>query len=497
MGVSSASIEDELIQLEVEAGLQLPKGTDNGEAISLKLYVDQVLDDQGNDVLRDEQCLPNGVRAFGRNHEAAVGMNVQNARMLVSKIVRLKPEVELARVARVKGRLEYAVPVDVRPHRVAAREGERVEDGDLSFYVGKVDASWVGYRIAGDPDKIVEIRGLNADGKVLRRGSSMSMDALVGEGKSGRMEFRGEPRGLIVYVVHEINRHSYPFEIQGLFAVPATEPAPARPQHQPGVWDASRWQALARTDVTGIDVSVDSWAGGKPEKVTPKVVIRRSPVVLTLDNNPESAWQANPTLKVYLPLIPELVGNLSAYRFELEQPPRDKDGTKSSFEEYWLPRSYMTRYEGDHVSFRGDVEVGAQGYMHYESQLDLGFEKGQAIGPVKGLLTVRVPTSLERQSVPLPAFGRRIRVGEHALRIVRIENDFIPSMLVEISGAPEKLVTVNGLGTDGLGTPAENPRYEGGSWRVRLNTGTAFDKLEVVSAGEQALIRVPLMTPPD
>ncbi|RBP49185.1 hypothetical protein [Arenicella xantha] len=192
---SDAWAEDLALQLELVAkrmGPVLPAGqtfegdvSDSGMEYSLQLK--DVLNKQGQSILRDEHCL-RGAAFGGRNHELAESHQYQAGVFEVRKSVRLTSGTQIADIGQIQGQLSFRVPTEVQS-TVLSMRGERMfEYEGTAFRLSDIEGGSVQYSIDGDESKIVALRALNADGNVLRSQGKMTFGDSTAQSFAGAVD---------------------------------------------------------------------------------------------------------------------------------------------------------------------------------------------------------------------------------------------------------------------------------------------------------------------
>ncbi|MDH5395026.1 MAG: hypothetical protein OEW97_02030, partial [Gammaproteobacteria bacterium] len=215
--------DESIIELAVNAE---GKGFDNlpvemmhsaGKSPLAGLTITSVEDNEGNNLLREEQCgtARNLVAAslstmrdkeFKDNLWISKSVKVQGA-----KTVRLKPNVILSQVAKIKGKVAIQAATKTRVETLRAPFYRKtIEAGNVRMYFRKNTSGTVKYNLSGDTSKILAVRAKNAKGQYLASAGSSSMgNELIMVSKN----FRGKVASVEVILADELQMNEYPFEI--------------------------------------------------------------------------------------------------------------------------------------------------------------------------------------------------------------------------------------------------------------------------------------------
>lgn len=217
------AVDDSIIELEVNAE---GKGFDNlasnmmhrpGTSPVAGLSITSVEDKEGNNLLREEQCgdSRNSVAASLstiRDKELKDNVWISKAiKVQGSKTVRLKPDVVLSQVAKIKGQVAVQAATKTRVETLKAPFARKVIKTDqLRMYFRKNTPGTVKYTISGDTSKILAVRAKNAKGQYL---ASAGSSASGNETKMVSKFFKGKVASVEVVMADELQTKEYPFEI--------------------------------------------------------------------------------------------------------------------------------------------------------------------------------------------------------------------------------------------------------------------------------------------
>ena len=181
------------------------------------LSITSVEDLEGNNLLREEQCGKARNQALtslntSRDKEFVDGNWItKSIKVSGDKSVRLQPNVLLAQVAKVKGKIAVRAATKTRTQTVRAPFARKVVETDkVRMYFRKSRNGTVNYTLSGDQGQVLAIRAKNAKGQYLSSGSS---SAFGKETKMVSKRFKGKVAAVEVVVADQMQSQEYPFEI--------------------------------------------------------------------------------------------------------------------------------------------------------------------------------------------------------------------------------------------------------------------------------------------
>ena len=215
--------DDSVIELSVTADgkgfenlpAELMHKSDKLPAASLTIT--RVEDSDGNNLMREEQCgsARNSVAASlntSRDKEFVDGKWVSKSiKVSGDKRVRLKQNVLLAQVAKIKGEIAVRAATRTKTHILSLPLARNViETGKVRIYFRKGSQGTVKYNLSGDTSHVLAIRAKNAKGQyLLSAGSS----AFGNKTKMVSKRFKGKVAAVEVVVAEKMQSKTYPFEI--------------------------------------------------------------------------------------------------------------------------------------------------------------------------------------------------------------------------------------------------------------------------------------------
>ena len=128
--------------------------------------------------------------------------------------IKLQEGAQVYSVATIKGEAKIKVPTKVEIQEIYVEVGQKIETQNFALVVNKVSKTSVSINIYGDDTYIINIDGLNKDGKKLTTSGSINNTRIFyGEGKWKNLNFRGTVVKLRVYLVKEAKDFTVPFEL--------------------------------------------------------------------------------------------------------------------------------------------------------------------------------------------------------------------------------------------------------------------------------------------
>jgi len=179
------SVPDSGLELEVEAFAgAIPNARAAGERA--RLFIDSVTSVAGQELLRIEPC--------GRQRNTLPGLFTESGgqRLRATKAVRLLPGADPRALGSVNGHVELRLPTRVETRSVSRpAAGATVAAHGAKVTITRVDGGDVQYQIAGDRDRVLEVRALNAAGQPLASDMKISSGFLLGEGTAAHVQYAG------------------------------------------------------------------------------------------------------------------------------------------------------------------------------------------------------------------------------------------------------------------------------------------------------------------
>ncbi len=173
---------------------------------SPRLVVDAVQSEAGESLLRDERCGPDRNGAPARLVSALLAGLLEG-----TKTVRLVPGATLDSVVRIAGRVEVDLPTRVEKLRAPAAVGAALESEGVAIELTGAAPDHFSYRVTGDPARLIEVRGLDADLRPLAAREAFELERLTGGGRIGARHYSGGLATVEAVFALETETLVYPF----------------------------------------------------------------------------------------------------------------------------------------------------------------------------------------------------------------------------------------------------------------------------------------------
>ena len=473
-----------LLELWLEGKVGLPDNKDRrfdgiGE---LSLSVSSVQDAVGQEMLRDELCL-NRNDLFGKspNHEIETNANHHQNHGWVWKHVRLMPHVTIEQIARIKGQLGFSVPTRVRKFNVPLRAGEVIEHAGVRFYLSSIKKDAISYQISGKAERLLEVRGLNKDGKVLRQGWKMSSM----EGGQSTQNYQGEVQKLELYIAEQYFQQKIDFELHDLFVMPEKEVEKTSPKwFAPEKMDVQRWRDYSRLNMNGLKIDPKKDWHIWEKNIAPIAEGSWAPIRMFLTHKP-AQWGNYPVAHMYFPMLPELPGVLSAFSYRVDEP-AVKDGAAVRYEMVSYP------YYSNSGKIVVEHEIKGQPMAVKNFSLASGLDDNQRLERLTGEIIFRLPKKTQSTKLTLNRLWGGQTVDGITVTLTEVKRGMFPGYGLKIEGAIEKLVNLHGLSIEGDRVMASPVNFQNaGYWTMTLPINRGIEKIELITASVQDVLHYP------
>jgi len=204
--------QGEALQITLQAKRAAPFGDAffawSNSGITQSLIINEVLDDQGNELLIDERCTkPRFSQSL--NHQANDTTNYSNEVIDTSKTVRLIESASVDKIAKLKGKYTLSVPSGVTLVGLGGDKRATEWQGG-AFKLSEISKGRVSYILTDSENRLLDVRGLNKEGKALSSSSSFS------GGKRYTKEFKGEVASIELVLAGAFEEQSFEFEVDTL-----------------------------------------------------------------------------------------------------------------------------------------------------------------------------------------------------------------------------------------------------------------------------------------
>ncbi len=479
LGITRVVAGDDGLQLTIRGeGRGLPNLGSRAKLVRMR--IDDVTDEQGASLLPLRACGPTSAREWAESSPVTTGSRFVGTELVKFPTVSIQKSITLADgsnagdVARIKGNIEFQMPVEIQAMRIAMPvEGQLVETKDLRvLFQGGTEHS-ISYQLSGDKSRLLEVRALNAAGQVLETGGASWTGGFFGGSENVSIDVQGTIASIELIIADRTETLSYSFEIDSAF--PPIDEDLSVPLLPFEVADASALNSAMQLD------SPEPEFDWNP----PLASTAAGPAFVAVQRLQASSFMGLTTrIGVYVPDAMPLAGHLNGGAVVLETAEL-ADGTT-------VP-----------LTLRGPVGLEPQGHIFnnefrgdpdkpwLQGEADLQMVDYDAATPVvlAGRLVFRAPVDTETVTMPATPGSRHAGDG-----LELVVSEWQPNNIeVDVPQGAERILFVEALDADG--NPAGRASRIAGSGEdleVRISNLMAHpETLRVVLATESAEHEVP------
>jgi hypothetical protein len=475
-------------QLGTEAKVALLPGRKfmSDYAEKLSFIVSSVKSRDGEELMRDEHCLPRGEVFGALNHQPETNFSTMNNQAVIMKNVRLTPGVRLEDIDTISGKVSFSAPTAVSRFPVTLKAGETIEHGGMRFYLSSIKDSSVSYQVSGKQEKLLEVRALNKQGKPLS--GSWSMSPTNGEGRVTKA-FQGKIAGLEIYIADKSFQQEKSFVLRDILAVPEKKvdkipPSFSSRRIDPGEWEKYASHNMKQLKVDPKDLQV--WDKNK----TPIAEADWPTVKMYVTHTPKK-WGNEPQIHLFYPMLKGLPGVLSGMSSVVSEP-APKDGPKEQAHHIFYP--YYSNSGKLVIKHKLDgLPVAYQAFT-----LNSGLGDNEKLTRLKGKLIFRLPTETKSTKLPLKELWAGKEVDGISITLKGISRGMFPGYELKIAGDIDKLVNVQGIGDNGKRVMGDPVNYQSdGYWTMTLPFNHGIESVELITAKKQNVIKFPFDLKPN
>jgi hypothetical protein len=222
LGVESLALKNQRIQIKFGVkAYDLPNlGNESSPAF---LVITDVVDQQGNSLLSAPGCgetdqrAPEAINNSYATSRFEDGKLVPGRALIGEKIIELAAGVNFAQVARIKGYIDYHLPIAVETKIIdAPLAGKSVDLYGTRVRFKTAGASALSFETSGNTQHLLQVNALTAANKPLSSSSGMRSGIFFGSGKSASLDFKGTVAKAEVIVASAIENQRYEFELNQL-----------------------------------------------------------------------------------------------------------------------------------------------------------------------------------------------------------------------------------------------------------------------------------------
>jgi|GEM_PF-4628004 len=445
----------------------------------LNFSIDSVLDNDNQELLRDERCDKTLPQFTQKNNEVANGFSSGNTAAHVNKTIRLKTASQFSNIKSVNGKLNLKAPVEVSSHKLTYKKGESFEHKDVQLKITDTQQQTVSYKVTGDEDKILEVRALNQKGDVLNRSQWSNFSGKV------TAKYQGNIAELEVFVSERLFEKSIDFAIsheQLLAANPANQ---YQINHLPSATYKKQLDVFSNTDLSQVTVESvkNQFYFSKPPIGSHQI----NPLKLFLTHDYQSSWGFNPKLHITLPLIDSLTFNLQAIEINVEQ--------ESPFKTFVETRpSFVINKDNSIGKYKGNKTLSGNEYLFKSTELKLDIKSGDKLESLKGNITYNLPSSITQTKIEFPELNQTIKNADTEITLSKINSNFIPRFIFKVKS--DNLVNLVAITDEGKFYPAQH-EFKNGLWELQYNLNPKIDSFLLLTSKGVEKVVLPFEIKPD
>lgn len=464
--------DDGFLTLAINAKAALPE-LDNSNGLSqlfqYALTINDVVNRQGETILRDERCVDPYEVIGALNHQPEDNGHAFSGTATVDRRLRLAKGTQVSDIDQVSGQYSLSYPRKVQTFSVPMRAGATIEFAGTSFELISLGARNARYKLTGNVDNFMEIRGLNANGDVLRKSFSTR------SGKFHNQSFQGDVKALQVFIANGFDTVTQSFTLRNIF-----EPTEEKPPAHPFVMSyanvqRAKWNLYQFIDMRLVKPTPEKWY---PSFESGQRAIGNKAwpgVKLFVTHNPED-YSPNPWAHLVLPLWGELSASMSALSYQLagdDQP------------EQFVP--VMFPYRGSEATLQmvKNQSVRGQPFGLINFYFDAGLDQGEPLNELAGELTLRLPQALESSDESFNNLWQTKEFDGIQVQLESVDRGSFAGYNFRIKGELNKLIAVHGMDDNGNRVAPTHQSFNNGSWNVVLPFDLSLNTLRVVTAEEQ------------
>jgi len=483
ISLTQASIDKEkdLLELSITGAINTPKidGWWLNSKAKLSLQVNSVVDINKQEMLREERCLKD-LGFAGKNQEVATGFQTNQQIASVLKRLRLKSASHFKDIANINGTLKFSIPTKVELIAINLSKGAKFEQYGVRFYLNDFSQQSISYQLSGDKEKVLEVRALNNKGQVL----SFSYSSGMGNRKTAN--YRGDIASIQLVIAKQKTEYESQFNLSADQFFPEQKIKDYYLSKRPAKVSKTQWltKSIKQLPAQKVMDYVSKGYSGENE------VARwySSPIGLLITHDNKSEWSTFLRYQLAIPLIDDLAYNLQAV--EINTAHQQKLTTN------YFPISphHVINKDQSKGKYSAAIKIANIGYLKNTSDIKLGLKPQQQLSEVTGKLKVNLPKKLTTINVGTPDFTERSFNHGVNIKLVEINNSFIPRYQYQIS-APN-LINMIAILEDGRELLPFQAEFEQGKWQLKFPLSQKIARFEVLIAEEVEQLSYPFTLAP-
>lgn len=471
--VSSVEMNDNgFLTLMLSAKAALPELADTSGLSSLfqfALTINDVVDRQGESMMRDERCV-DPYDVFGSlNHLPEDNGSAFSGQASVNRRIRLEQGVNISDINQVFGQYQLSYPKQVQSFSIPLKAGEKVEHAGAVFEVISLGERNVRYKLTGNVERFMELRALNANGDVLRKNFSSST------GKIRDQKFQGVVSRLQVYIADGFDTVSHDFTLSNLFE-PTGEEEPAHPFVMSyATVQRAKWNKYQFVDMRLVKPTPDDWFPNFDSGQRP-VGNQAWPGAKLFVTHNADGFNANPYGHLALPLWVELFASMSSLSYRLsgnDQP------------EQFVPAYFPYRGSEATLELVENQRVRNEPFGLVNFMFNADYEDGEAFKGLSGVLTLRLPQGLQSTDENFNQLWKPMDINGVTVELERVTRGTFAGYNFRVTGDLDDLIAVHGMTDWGKRVAPSFQSFNNGSWSVILPFHEELNTLRIITATEQ------------
>ena len=478
-----------LVEISVKTSINKPKidGWWSHSKANFSLSIDSINNAAGENLLRDERCVKD-LSYKTANHKAETGYGSSNDIAYITKRVRLAPNSTFKDVANISGKMAFSIPTAVEYIDLNLAKKVSYEKHGVRFYINDFTPQSVTYQVSGQSENILEIRGLNATGQILKTNYTM------GSGDKKTLHLKGNVAKIQLLVATQYSAHKASFNLTADKFFPEGEFNSYYLSKRPTTVSKKRWnspdakgQKLTQNNV------IEFLTKDKYSRKDVTATFYQFPIGFTFSHDNKSSWAQAPTFQVAIPFIPELAFNLQAVQVSAQH----KENSALSYFEI-APRSYINN-DKSRGKYTHDKLVAGIGFMKIRAGLDLGIPEKASINTLSGKIAVQLPKTIATVNIGKPSFEETTFDHGIKVQLTSISGGFIPLYGYKVSA--KNLINMIAVLDDGREfLPSQQATFKNddanGYWELRFPLLQNIDHFDVMVATQVDKITYPFTLTP-
>ena len=220
------------------------------------------------------------------------------------------------------------------------------------------------------------------------------------------------------------------------------------------------------------------------------------PAVRVFITHKPAQWNNHPDAHLYLPMLPDLPGVLSALSYQIDLPAAQTDDQSSPGS---APIKHYVRIGYSYYSKSGNKRhLNGRSIAVVNFPLNTGLGDGQQLSRLKGHFTILLPQQTHSSRIPLKGLWQGVSIDGITVTLTEVSRGMFPGYGIKLQGDLDKLVNLHGLSAAGERIIASPINFqEAGYWTLTLPFSEGMRELELITATRQQRYELPFNFSPD